>query len=148
MPGHALGGSSTEAAAPGRDPGARGFESRLSPQEYWLAGLLEGEGAFMVTKQGQQPRLVVSMTDEDVIARVAEMWGTAVVPLKPQKAHHKPAFKASIYGRRALEWMLRLRPLLGERRRARIDEIQAAWVDRPVRRKRCTPTRLRPSCRR
>src|SRR5262245_20148534 len=89
MHGHALGGSSAEAVAPGRDPGARGFESRLSPQEYWLAGLLEGEGAFMVTKQGQQPRPVVSMTDEDVIARVAEMWGTAEAAAPPPGCGHR-----------------------------------------------------------
>jgi hypothetical protein len=39
----------------------------------------------------------------------------------PQKPHHKPTYRAVINGRRAADWMIRLRPLMGERRKEQID---------------------------
>lgn len=86
----------------------------------WLAGIFEGEGTIIMTK-GTHVRLVIGMTDRDVIERIE-----ALVPMptgprtKKQEAHYKEQW--IWYTQRGptvkvvLEAML---PWLGERRRAR-----------------------------
>lgn len=75
------------------------------------------------------PKIAVNMTDEDVIARVAAIFGTSVytLPGHPTQLGRKQAWRAQINGAGAAEWMLRLRPWLGERRRAKIDEVLAEY---------------------
>ena len=46
------GGSGAIGSTPVCDSGEYGFEPRLSPDDYWLAGLLEGEGSFMKSAGG------------------------------------------------------------------------------------------------
>lgn len=124
--GHTLGGSSAEADAPVCGTGTRGFETRLSPQDIWLAGLLEGEGSFGLWSNGNggfKLKVSVQMTDFDVVHRVADMWGTSIAHIKPQKAHHKPSFRTQLGGDRAAELMNRIRPLMGERRTEQIDRV-------------------------
>jgi len=91
---------------------------------YWLAGLLEGEGSFMAGPPSapNQPRITVAMTDEDIIARVAEMLGVSVIPIKAGNPQHKQVFAARKVGAGAVEWMCTLRPHMGIRRRAQIDK--------------------------
>lgn len=96
----------------------------------WLAGLLEGEGSF---KKGcpsapGKPVVTVSMTDRDVIQRVADMLG-----VRSFREQHwanpkwKTAYTLQISGRRAVDLMIRLRPMMGARRRAQIDAAVACW---------------------
>lgn len=40
----------------------------------WLAGILEGEGYFGFNGSGRTPSIQVSMTDEDVILRLANLF--------------------------------------------------------------------------
>lgn len=54
---------------------------------YWLAGLLEGEGAFCVRgklsndgSKGAYPVIQVGSTDRDVIMRAAKLMGYAKPP--------------------------------------------------------------------
>jgi hypothetical protein len=96
----------------------------------WLAGLLEGEGSFMMVnnrvggKLYRYPKVVVNMTDRDIIDRVATMFGTTTYEMPaPPKVSHKQQWRATVTGVKAAEWMRRLYPWLGERRRARIDEV-------------------------
>jgi hypothetical protein len=114
------------------DSDEHGFKSHLSPDDYWLAGLLEGEGAFMrITERPEywRPVLSLQMTDRDVVARVAAIWGVAVVSGgKPRFEHYKPTFIAKISGSRGADWMLYLRPLMGERRQGQIDMALDGWV--------------------
>lgn len=44
---------------------------------YWLAGLLEGEGSFSPgpTSAPNSARISLTITDADVVARVAALWG-------------------------------------------------------------------------
>lgn len=100
----------------------------------WLAGLLEGEGSFMMCnnrgggKTYRYPKIVVGMTDRDIIERVAAIFGTSVYNLPdytyPQyQKPRKPAYRAAVQGTKAAELMKALYPWLGARRRAKVDEV-------------------------
>jgi hypothetical protein len=106
----------------------------------WLAGLLEGEGAFMVhhepTTETRRARVViriaVHMTDRDVVERVREIVGLGTVLRKPPgKRHHKETFRWAISAKApTLKLMQILRPHMGERRTAQIDAcLQAVAAD-------------------
>lgn len=101
---------------------------------YWLAGLLEGEGWFG-RNHYTTPTIKVSMTDLDVVQRVATLFGNAVTvekrPPDPRHPKAKPAWSTTIYGHRAVEWMRVLQPLMGERRGARIAELLGEWDSVP-----------------
>ncbi len=94
----------------------------------WLAGLLEGEGSFMMSRNHSggkvylYPKIVVGMTDEDVIQRAANLFETKVYKL-PLQSNRKPAWRAAITGARAAELMQMLLPHMGIRRGAKIQEI-------------------------
>ncbi len=79
------------------------------------------------------PSVVISMTDEDVVARVAALWGLRYVTLPPRRSHWAVSFMATIRGANAVEWMLALRPHLGRRRQAQVDRAVASYVP-PARR--------------
>lgn len=87
----------------------------------WLAGLLEGEGAFIAATARYPVCLSLNMTDADVVDRVAAWWRVAVSRPTIQKKHYKQSFRCMIRGERAVEWMRRLRPFMGERRTQAID---------------------------
>lgn len=93
----------------------------------WLAGLLEGEGWFGIYRVGARsgPEISVNMIDRDIIERVAELFGTK--PYGPRiyktRPEAQPYYRARLRGKRAAELMKQLYPMLGERRRQRIDEI-------------------------
>lgn len=99
----------------------------------WLAGLLEGEGTFYVNytnaRRYNYPKIAVNMTDQDVIARAAALFGTSIYTM-PMYTEGKQQWKAQCSGERAARWMRRLRPYLGERRGAKVDEILAAYDQR------------------
>ena len=115
----------------------------------WLAGLLEGEGAFILQhvaateKQAARLRVKIAlhMTDHDVVQRVSDTVGLGRLIMRPrQQAHHKDTFFWQISGMaETVELMRQLRPLLGERRRAQIDrclsEVEAMGGVRDRRRR-------------
>lgn len=70
------------------------------------------------------PKIVVSMTDRDIIDRVADLFGTStyVIPNK-SPGNRKDAYRAQINGARAAALMAKLKPIMGARRSSRIDEI-------------------------
>lgn len=94
---------------------------------WWVAGLLEGEGCFLLvtTKcKGHvyyHPRIDLAMTDEDVVARAAKILGGTYRRRKYKpKGKRLPVFKCSIYSKNALQWMHRLLPLMGKRRQEKL----------------------------
>lgn len=93
----------------------------------WLAGLLEGEGSFFMSRFGeyQYPMIVVSMTDQDVIERVARIFGTAIYPQKLDKRYPngKRAYRVSTTGHKAIGLMEQLLPWMGERRSQKIKDL-------------------------
>lgn len=100
---------------------------------YWLAGLLEGEGYFGMIpnnvggKTYRYPRIGVTMTDEDVVSRVAELWQIRLQVIDPRKDGRSKLlqYRAHISGSRAVLWMEKLKPLMGNRRQRQIEETLA-----------------------
>src|SRR6202012_5290481 len=99
---------------------------------FWLVGLLEGEGSFMhgPPSTPNQPRLVLHMTDLDIVERAARLMGTRCVPRKHSNPRWKPTFATMLRGRRAARLMQEMYPHLGSRRRAQIDRALSDYVDR------------------
>lgn len=99
----------------------------------WLAGLLEGEGSFLVArchvggKVYPYPKIVVGMTDCDVVERAAQLLGgNSVYPL-PKKPNRKQAWRAQVTGWKAAELMRDLYPWMGQRRKLAISTILAEY---------------------
>lgn len=97
------------------------IESASREDILWLAGLLEGEGAFDL-QRGRYPRVRVAMTDRDVIGRAATLFGVSVrLSLKP--APHQAMWHAECQGPKAEAIMRAILPHMGARRSARIASI-------------------------
>ena len=92
-----------------------------------LAGLLEGEGWFGWIKRRNMPGLAVTMTDEDVVQRAADLMQVGVTQGKPRYSGCKSTFSASPTGWRAMALMIELFPHLGARRRERITQVLDRW---------------------
>lgn len=93
---------------------------------YWLAGLLEGEGSFLKGPPSapNNLRIALAMTDKDVVERVRDLFGVQVLHTRqPKEAHWKVSYQTLISGIKAMTLMLKLQPLMGERRQ---QQIQAA----------------------
>lgn len=113
---------------------SEGFRQGRIPSEaelFWVAGILEGEGSFMMIKSWVSgkaylyPKIVVTMTDRDIIERVAVLFGNSVYDVPPEKKFpgRKYQYRAQISGAPAAELMLLLLPIMGARRGKRIREI-------------------------
>lgn len=103
----------------------------------WLAGLLEGEGTFFNIKNGYSPRVVIGMTDRDIIERSASMVGAKcyLAKRKNKPEHHKDQYWWVLTGYSAAAVMMTIYTFMGERRRAKIREVLTRWRARPVRQK-------------
>ena len=93
-------------------------------EKYWLAGLLEGEGSFIkgLPSSPSQSSITLHMTDEDIIARVAEIFDVSYFFVPRQKPHHKDSYRLHKRGTGAIEIMKELLPLMGKRRQKQINE--------------------------
>jgi hypothetical protein len=92
----------------------------------WLAGLLEGEGAFH--PGCSNIHISVDMTDRDVVSRVADLMRAKLYgPYSNGPLGRKPRWRVRVTGPKAAGWMMTLYSQLGERRRARIRELLADW---------------------
>lgn len=87
----------------------------------WLAGLLEGEGAFDFHR-GRYPRIRLGMTDRDVVGRAATLIGSRVrLSLRPAPA--QATWHTEVSGKRADEVMRAILPFMGSRRSGKIATI-------------------------
>lgn len=93
----------------------------------WLAGVCEGEGSFGVTNAGSAngAAMRVRMTDEDVVRRCQAVAGVGSVTGPTVYAEpRKPTWQWSVYRRDDLLPLLEaIRPFMGQRRGARIDDL-------------------------
>ena len=108
--------------------------SRMSTQDlHWLAGLVEGEGSFGAYVMGKkcphpQPRMRISMTDQDVIWRAARLLKKAPCPWsRKDKRGYKDQWQVELSGAQAIGWMMTLYPLMGIRRKGQIRTAITAW---------------------
>jgi hypothetical protein len=101
---------------------------------YWLAGYLEGEGSFIrgTPSNPNQPAIAVTSTDEDVIRKVANIFGVsywrATGKKRLLKTHWKPAYFTRVRCSRAVALMNLLHPLMGQRRREQIERALASYT--------------------
>lgn len=104
-------------------------------QLYWLAGLLEGEGTFLAgpPSRPRSPIVRLVMTDEDVVARVAAVFGRAVVRVRPRSEKHKSVYMTTLKGGAAVSVMRTLYPVFGSRRRAQVNRAVAVFDGRAAR---------------
>lgn len=93
----------------------------------WVAGILEGEGCFVIVDA--TPRILVEMTDEDIIVRLRNIISpkSKIGVLPPRRRKNKPSFILRIHGNLAIQWMLTVYTLMGARRKAKINEILLQW---------------------
>jgi len=101
---------------------------------YWLAGILEGEGCFLLSISGRRytPIISVHMTDEDIINRVSKLWDRKYVFQKRQKEHYKDTYITKLKGKDAIELMKLIYPIMGKRRCEKIDNIIIKHENRPI----------------
>ncbi len=103
------------------------FEDRIKLA--WVAGLLEGEGSFMV--KGDKHRSVgvkCNMTDEDTIVRLAEWTGLGKTngPYLEKYRKRKPVWVWNLSARADVYRLCQaILPLMGLRRSVRIREVIA-----------------------
>jgi hypothetical protein len=93
----------------------------------WLAGLLEGEGYFQITKpRHHHPTQVVirlSMTDKDVVERAAKLLNNVPINEKAKTTERKTIYAISLSKRDEVEKvLLQILPHMGNRRTQRINE--------------------------
>ena len=93
----------------------------------WLAGLLEGEGYFQITKpRHHHPTQVVirlSMTDKDVVERAAKLLNNVPINEKAKTTERKTIYAISLTKRDEVEKvLLQILPYMGSRRTQRINE--------------------------
>lgn len=103
--------------------------NRRSSDIYWLVGLLEGEGTFIIVKD-KYPRISVEMTDLDIIQRARDIMDSSTnIRSRGFKgeSHYKTQYNFSIEGQKAIEWMMTIYSLMGNRRKERIREIIQSW---------------------
>lgn len=99
----------------------------------WLAGLLEGEGSFMrgPPSAPNSPAIGLCMTDIDVVQHAALLLGNPYIHIRTDsRGKWKTAYQFRCRGRRAVEFMLLLKPHMGERRRKQIEEALRDYIYR------------------
>lgn len=104
-------------------------------ERYWLAGYLEGEASFLMKrytirgKRYQYPAIEVNSTDRDVIERVQLIWRdryNSCVHInlhQPKYPGSKLVYRVELNNTNARGVMEDICPLLGERRRAKIQSL-------------------------
>lgn len=94
----------------------------------WLAGLLEGEGSFLQScpSTPNAPAITLMMTDLDVVQHAAMILNVTVYSrFRAGKA--KSTHQLRLRGKRAVETMQQLLPLMGARRRSQIERAIASY---------------------
>lgn len=97
----------------------------------WVAGYLEGEGAFTIysgTPGHRQFRIELSSTDLDVIEKVKFILkANQRIFLRKLRFGHKQEYYIKIYNNLAIQWMMTIYCLMGTRRKFKIREIIIEW---------------------
>lgn len=98
---------------------------------YWLAGLLEGDGSFVINKKTNCPAISLGMNDKDIVEKAARLLGNVPVysDILPGGSTR---YRFRLNGKPAIQAMVALRPLMGKRRQKRMLEIIKLAEGRPM----------------
>lgn len=97
---------------------------------FWVIGVLEGEGSFLAacpSESVNRVKVVVEMTDEDVIARLAGFWNRSYHSPASRNPKWKRTYVTLVTGRAAVAWMRAIRPHMGMRRQDQIDRALSKY---------------------
>jgi hypothetical protein len=87
----------------------------------WAAGIVEGEGH--ISTYDNKVRVVVEMTDLDILERLQNNFGGSLVQQKRRKEAWKISWRWSLTSSaKAKEFLILIYPLLGNRRQAKCQE--------------------------
>lgn len=87
----------------------------------WAAGLLEGEGSFLLKTGSCRPNVSCHMTDLDVLERLQNIFGGHICLTTRQKPHHKESWVWTISkAEDAVRCMELVKPFLLTRRAERV----------------------------
>lgn len=120
---------SSDSIQPPPTSSARSREVNSEVALAWVAGLLEGEGYFGLIRNtvgGKvylYARVGCSMTDQDIVVRLADLIGGKVYAHKPKQPRRKPYWRVEVRGQKAVALMNQLRPHMGARRQEQIDTV-------------------------
>ena len=99
----------------------------------WAAGVIEGEGCFIFSKDKRSNHhttaVQVEMTDEDIVKRLQVLFGGTIVPSNyPSKLlrfpNSKPSWRWKVVRQTdVFDCLLRIMPFLGERRLKRASDV-------------------------
>jgi len=92
----------------------------------WLAGLLEGEGCFIISKN-KTPRIQLGMCDLDVVEHAAKLLGGVTIYTAKTIVDRKTFYVLQLGGSKAIGWMMTIYQFMGERRKTKIKEILSVW---------------------
>ena len=87
----------------------------------WAAGLLEGEGSFLLQTGTYYLKVQVQMTDLDVLESIQRIFGGNIHPITKRREHWKDAWVLNISGSTAYTCMVEIRPYMHSRRTKQID---------------------------
>jgi hypothetical protein len=99
---------------------------------YWLAGILEGEGSFMKgpPSSPRLPIIQMSMTDEDIVAKVANLFGVNYSAISVKRSNDndwKIPYLVRLRGKKAFDLMEKIKPLMGIRRQEQITKAMSSY---------------------
>lgn len=102
----------------------------------WLAGLLEGEGCFLLRKSGGYKgsiSIALQMTDRDTVEKAATLMGGKLYgPHGPYGKGKLPTWQVFVFGEAAASWMMTLYSFMSTRRQEKIKELLGIWKTQPV----------------
>ena len=101
----------------------------ITPTQWaWIAGLLEGEGCFTISSG--YPRIILKMTDKDIVERFANFFGVKVYQRETADPKHKTQWHCQVAKKTLVHNIAcHIHEYLGERRRAAIAEWYCLWED-------------------
>jgi len=105
------------------------MEQKYNNTIEWLAGLIEGEGSFIIKKTGVS--ITCQMTDEDVIKNIKSVFGGAVYFNKKRKEHWKDSWKWQINGEDAYNLAEQLKPHMFGRRTHQVNKLLYQYENSP-----------------
>jgi len=100
----------------------------------WLAGFLEGEGSFIMTKKGKSeedrdPRLVANQKQRWPLDKVLSIIKAGSI----QYSDNRSIYYYSLSCNKAIQWMMTLYSLMSPRRQGQIKDVIERWKKRPGR---------------
>jgi hypothetical protein len=102
---------------------------------HWLCGVIEGEGSFARASSSapRKPRIAISISDEDTIRRVTELFSTQAYRIAVNSQRFPWSYRTELVGGSAISLMRIIRPYMSARRQEQIDSTIASYTPgRPI----------------